>query len=668
MRKNIFSWKSVAGLALLFGLTTGITSCEQVTLPDDSTNSGTEKPVEPSTGVNGADIVITAATIEQVNDSLNLDKTTKEGKKLYPGSLREELDDLLDDFVNEDLEEITITIESAGIEMTKNSTLKLPFASGGNYDKLVVNLIFTNTFKKSEGVLTITDEQHLGKLNITLPDGDFGQLKINADYSTVTIDSDGETDVEISANMKQSASSLTLGDGLNVVATQDISGKGEVKTDGATVVALVADGAVSDIEKSGVKLSIKKGSSNVYVKEVIARGSIALSAKANEAVEDSPLEKVTIKNGKTVTLNTAVEEIVGELKDGKRGNTTAKIGVNKYFAVVKSVSNAKVSGSGELGISTTDFDNVEFDGFSPYNIAKEIDTVEDLKFNTSVIKINVPAQADADSYTFTFDGVTFGNGTTFDVAKYNNTFKRQEDGKDVAVDTWYYLTKQNLSTSDYKCIKNDSILTSQIIDLDKYKPAYVTEVKKNLTESYVEKDGNKIYGKGILTKYMMKLNEVKDKNDTIALYFFDDVEVEEVTPTADELTKSKITNGTKVQVKAKLYDVNSKLIGKKTSYDALPTWIQRNNYSDGTVWKKVTENVVGSTDYANFTLTFAFDGCKIDKKDLSKQNMTVAPVTMPKDEKGNEVKIKVRYDIDGTLYEADTTDKTGSWTLVKVDE
>ena len=41
MRKNIFSWKSLAGLALLFGLTMGLSSCEQVTVDPDPSNPGT---------------------------------------------------------------------------------------------------------------------------------------------------------------------------------------------------------------------------------------------------------------------------------------------------------------------------------------------------------------------------------------------------------------------------------------------------------------------------------------------------------------------------------------------------------------------------------------------------------------------------------------------------
>ena len=57
MNKKLFSWKALAGLALLVAV--GLTSCKQGTEVDPNDPYNTKTPTQPGTSTKGGDLVFT---------------------------------------------------------------------------------------------------------------------------------------------------------------------------------------------------------------------------------------------------------------------------------------------------------------------------------------------------------------------------------------------------------------------------------------------------------------------------------------------------------------------------------------------------------------------------------------------------------------------------------
>ena len=618
--------------------------------------------------------MITAASIDQVNDSLNLKSTDKK----YLGSLSQKIESL-----KEKKDEITITIESAGIELGKDDDNVLTVPSK---DDFTVNLIFTNTFKKTNGKeLEIIDNNNLDELNITLPDGDFGKLKVTTTHSTALVESAGETDVEFTAVIKNKVGSLTLGKGLDVLATDksDIASGATYKKDGATVDAMVLYSGSQKAASGGVATKI----SGTNVKEIIVRGSeVTLNADPNlDGVKSSPLTKVTIEEGATLKLNTAVKKIVGSLDED--GDIAATVSTStSYLAIVESISDVTITGTAtSLDIPAADFDNIQFNGFTTYNYSKDMDSAEGVKFlkENSKVNFDVPAQVDADSYTFTFKGVEFAKGTEFNVNKYWNTDKLKDAaGKDVEVTFYYWLEKDDVTdstsakkniTGDLLVLKNaaadgkDSTATDtlakvtvnveylkktlryseeEIIDsLNKKLSKALQDAKNDLTTT--KKFHVKAEGKGIVAYYDANAYTSADPKMPYS------VSIENAGWVYDEDRKNVTA-----YVKASRYDVSNYLQYSQNDKE-ISSWIRRQCPDEGTFWCKKAEKSDEVTDYANFMVIFAFDGCTYGKEDLSASNVKVVKPNMPSD----DIKVKVRYDIDGKLYEPRETDTTGKWFL-----
>lgn len=406
--------------------------------------------MEPSTGVNGADIVITATTVQQINDSLYHTNTTKDKK----GSLAEKFEKILAD---EDVDQITVTIESATIEMENGGTINLPTSK---LDDRTFNLKFTSTFKKSVGILRISDQDNLDKLNITLPNGNFGELHLDVQYSTVKISGSGNSEVWFSANTNENYK-MPPGSGLKVSAKyKDIlpADKKNVVADGASVVAVVAENDNVEANKNGVASGIY-GTDNkvINVKSVIARNNETITYAWSD--EKTPtLLSVTAKDGAYVSLKAYASEIIGELD--QNGKASAELYINgdereDIFNAIEKAKNVKLSGGFYPTVAAADLSNSTLE-FYGYYFDDAISSIKDVEFktkqstsNNTYFYVNVPAHEGASSYTFTFKNAKFPDGAKFSAIEFDNELPELDaDGNPVKV-TWYFWTTGEFSTNIY---------------------------------------------------------------------------------------------------------------------------------------------------------------------------------------------------------------------------
>lgn len=580
--------------------------------------------------------MITAAKINQIGDSLYLPTTDAK----YPGSLAQKFNAILAD---SKVKEISITIESAGIEMENDYTLELPNAlfptdpdRTYQLDDRTLNLVFTSPFKKTNGkVLTIMDKKNLDNLNITLPSGDFGKLHVYTEFSTTKVVSAGATTVEFSANV-YNGKQLTLGSGLNVkvLDTTEAGTNGLVVANGANIAALITTRGLNDANynwnagRTDVDTPVynqKKDNGHIRVNEIIARGTVTISGDINDWTKSAPLAKVTIENNANATLNALASEVVGELTTNADGTTsvTAKLTSNTdALQKTKKVSNVIVLKEGSSSTLTinSEFTNSIFGtataGFSTYVFNKDINSVQNVEFakKDSYIKFVVPAQADTDSYTFTWKNVNFAEGSTLNVNEYNNTFNvKGTDGKEIEV-TWYYWV--NL---DVRYPLTDSYL-------------YGNFKTQEEAIKYIEANKNS----SILVTY---------NNNTLAYYRY----VLDEAPVQNEDGKWDVT------CKDEPLAVKKSLV-----FTDVPVDYRRYNYNYWYVKEKTTSAV----DYVNFTVIFALDNCKYKGEKITSQSLNINAPLKAKDENGNRtIDVNVRYCIDGTYYKPLKGKDTGNWFL-----
>ena len=278
MRKNIFSWKSLAGLTLLFGLTMGLSSCEQVELGPNPSDPGDTKPAEPS--YTDYDFVIWdvngITTAKQVSDSLNLKKVTDAiAKKANVDRSKREAFKVM--VVSDKLK-----VDATYAALT--NTIKIP-----SIPDVTITLAFSDKFAKADGTLNIVDKEELKKeqalldLNLVFADGqELAGLDVNMYAATVNVESAGTTkigDLDVNVNhygvyqgynFTWGDRALTLGDGITVEAVDPARGF-VIVGEGATVNALivyndepgvsVVEGTAKGVENNG---SVKQADGGYY--------------------------------------------------------------------------------------------------------------------------------------------------------------------------------------------------------------------------------------------------------------------------------------------------------------------------------------------------------------------------------------------------------------------
>lgn len=194
--------------------------------------------------------------------------------------------------------------------MENDAEITIP--AGGVLHDRTFNLVFTSTFKKTNGkTLTIKDNGNLDNLNITLPSGNFGKLIVSSDYSKVNVKSAGTTNVEFTA-ICGTDRTLAIGSGVKANYLPDLTNnKGAVVVNGGEISALIVNSReVTQEKKDGVKTGAKTASNGTHwTKNLIIRGASTVNYSGNwwTEVAASPLEKVTVENNAVLTFNAAAK-------------------------------------------------------------------------------------------------------------------------------------------------------------------------------------------------------------------------------------------------------------------------------------------------------------------------------------------------------------------------
>ena len=395
MNKKLFSWKALAGLALLVAM--GLTSCKQdnaVTLDEDGNYKVPEKPVTPTAS----------------GTNLKGFKTVAELNTLIAGT-----------------KDITDNIKAGG-SVTINLDCSLLEAAAG--DKIIIpgktdaaiNLVFTNKAKKNEG-LVIADDA-LDQLTITFPDGEFGDVSFEMPYSTLTLASAGATTLGKTAfnvnkqDRSEFATTINSGITINAIKTwylddnDNYQQSGSILAkDGAKIVALVVDEDRAWLNNNEYGYDVPSVTTNlsnwkdVYVKDLIIVDN-NLSVSANAIDDKIIVNKITIAAGDTATVwGGFANEIVGA------GTGAVLTRLEGYADAATKYSNLTIEGRNRwYGTVKSAFESCTLNNFNDLRLTQG--SASKLKFtlddgNNMSLYFPVTAGANDASFKYSFSECEF---------------------------------------------------------------------------------------------------------------------------------------------------------------------------------------------------------------------------------------------------------------------
>jgi hypothetical protein len=464
MNKKLFSWKALAGLALLVAM--GLTSCKQGTEVDPNDPYNTKTPTKPGVVPGNADLNINAAVPSDVKAQFDawwagLDATKK---KTYT-----------------DKSEFTINVKSS--MKLDGSTLTVPTIWGTSTGK-IVNVVLSGALTDADKKALILDADLVsgGLVNFTLPGGTFNvNLKALAAQTSLA-SAAGSTIGTLDANVAAGKNGVSLKDGIVVNGYKKTAG--DVSLNGGAIVAIVADGNVAaNAKDKGIKIS-----DGVFVKSVIATGDITVDALGYQA----PLDKITIAEGKTVTLANTNGDAAWQGNNGQPyvaeiaglGNTGAKIKVAGADALknMTAVSNVEIQGNTvDLKVTSDIFTKTKF---ATQSVVLSAASMAGSTFaTTNGITINV----DAANKTYSFASVDFGTNTI----TMNNTAKKDIGTSntqwfqwDASTSAWVEIEDASKVSAANKALQPDALSFTTDNDIKMTGTTPSTELAKKLAGKY----------------------------------------------------------------------------------------------------------------------------------------------------------------------------------------
>ena len=381
MNKKLFSWKALAGLALLVAM--GLTSCKQATEVDPNDPYNTTKPTKPSSSLDGD--YDWEVTIAKTSDFADQWKSVADKVKKAVAEA-----DGIDIKIN------------CGAYALDGKTLTIP-AIWKSAEGKIVNIVFSGSFKSkadSNGnalALDVNTDNLAGaEVNIYLPTDEFN---FNLDASEVKANLYGESttlDLFAAQANTNKKNGMTIGDGVEV---------GIITMSGAllgtdNVNALLVNGDISLKEGKGAQV----GNQEVYVKSLF----VVADAKVSGA-DKAALENVTVIDNTTLTLGSAksqIESIVG-LGTAKKPTTLAMAGDVDDFSKIDAISNVTIKGNKKDAITGAIYaTNID-------DISKFTDVIFDMDVNLSESASDLEFDGDVnikveDNSNIKFTNVDFG--------------------------------------------------------------------------------------------------------------------------------------------------------------------------------------------------------------------------------------------------------------------
>ena len=465
MNKKLFSWKALAGLALLVAM--GMTSCKNTTEVDPNDPYNTKTPVKPGVVPGGtADLTINAAVPSDVKAQFDawwagLDATKK---KTYT-----------------DKSEFTINVKSA--VKLDGSTVTVPTIWSPSTGK-VVNVVFSGAFTDADKKALAIDADLVsgGLVNVVLPAGTVNvNLKALLAQSSLA-SAAGTTIGTLDANVGAGKNGVSLKDGIVVNGYKKTAG--DVALNGGAIVAIVTDGDVAaDAKDKGIKIS-----DGVYVKSVIATGNITVDAKGYQL----PLDKITIAEGKEVTLANTSGDAAWQGNNGQPyvaeiaglGDTGAKIKIAGADALknMTAVSNVEILGAAvDLKVTKDMFTKTKF---STQSVVLSAASMTGSTFaTTNGITINV----DAVDKSYSFASVDFGTNKIkmVNTAKKSiGTSKTQWFQWDATTSAWVEIESESKVSAANKTLQPEALSFTTDDDIKMTGTTPSTELAKKLAGKY----------------------------------------------------------------------------------------------------------------------------------------------------------------------------------------
>ena len=370
MNKKLFSWKALAGLALLVAM--GLTSCNNNTVVDPNDPYNTSKPTQPSTSTKGGDLVFTVTKTADLASLWASYDATKKAELMKKTTLN-------------------IVINSGAYKLD-GATLTLPafFNTPANS---VLNITFNGNFQdadKQAFKLDASTNLSGAKVNITVPAQTFN-MELDATNVAATLASEGATigTFKATANANKN-NALTIGSGVTVKGIDDAS-NGAILVNGGAINALIVNAAPTFVTKKGFKV----GNQDTYVTSLI----INTTGLTITNDKDTPLGDITINKNKDLTLGFADAKI-NSVSGTKASEGTLNVANGKALgniAIVKNVTVNSADGS-NFAVKSDIFDGVKLNGAADVTAT----SVKNVEFGG-----NVNINYDADNKTYALAGCTF---------------------------------------------------------------------------------------------------------------------------------------------------------------------------------------------------------------------------------------------------------------------
>ena len=336
MNKKLFSWKALAGLALLVAM--GLTSCKQDTVVDPTDPYNTTKPVKPGTSTAGdADLTFTI-TNATGGDLATLWANWKANNADAAAALMKKT-------------EVTIGLNFANYKLDGTEIAIPQFVT--TTDGSVVNLVVAG-FAEAKKALNLNTKNLAGaEVNITLPATEF-EMVLTCTTSKVTLKGDASTLKTLKATASTNAKkALTVGDGVTVKGI-DMTGA-LAGTDNVEAKLISANEGL--VKGKGAQV----GSEEVYVKGLI----LTANAKVTGASETA-LKNVIVNEGVTLTLGDKKSEIasikgLGDITDATKRSSVNFAGDADDFSKISALENVYITSATATKVSDFSiFENVVF--------------------------------------------------------------------------------------------------------------------------------------------------------------------------------------------------------------------------------------------------------------------------------------------------------------------
>ena len=438
MNKKLFSWKALAGLALLVAM--GLTSCKQdnaVTFDENGNYVVPTKPVTPT--VSGTTV---KAKLPSEITTLLASKDIKDKIKAN--------------------EEVSITIDCSALEVTAaDATIAIPEVTDA-----IINLTFAGAPAKKEAPLILKDPA-LDVLKVTLGAVNYGDITLDMPYTKLTIAGEGtinHLNIKNTSTTKKDRAVVLAGGTIKSIKVVSglayVNGATVEALDQSNITGLEADGAYMwGITKTG---NFNWNGDMAHFKTIrVSKEATTPNVNLYQVNNATVIDKVIVESDASVLFNyqPAVVEIAGELT--AKNEVAAKIMFADNWT---NTAGTEYYNSGNLN-RTSKVSNVIIDTYEPNGNALtesslySVQSLENctvkmgyvqLKSNATTVKVkfegtkpvvryNVPVQGTDVSYTRLFDGCEFATGSRVYINGYDTKELLDADGNQLKyVYYWYW--------------------------------------------------------------------------------------------------------------------------------------------------------------------------------------------------------------------------------------